>query len=603
MRVRLKKIVLQNFKAVHSLEQDFDGSHVLITGGNATGKSTFYEAYYWCLFGKTVTPNGIVQMLDSNNNIVHKVETSVELVLNINDEYDVTIKRAMTEKWRAAGTEEEKCEGNEVTRYWNGAPISMTKYKQKLAEIASIEMWQMMSNIYSFMAMKMEDRRKYLINIAGGVNEDELMKPYPALLEAKASRKSIDELLSQTKTEFKKAKKEIDDIPTQIKAQDALKVSDENDICIDEGAIKDYYEKKNILNDKIITKRKELEEDKNKRRQDACQKQYSLADEVNRKKRLINKLQEDSVERTKSIDEIKHQLADLKLQYNNINEQQFEFVSDEICPVCGSKLSEDFKFKVREKAVAEFNSNKSNMLSKVTKEAAVLSQRKAAISSAENEYRDIIKQREENALKQLEDNLSKVNEHLSSINDEVVDKHPDMLALNHQLVELENKRPTNADELTKIQANKEINRRVEAEKERLNKRSTELATIITRCDCILAQIKKYKRAKIDFIESKVNSLFRFVRWKFYAQNLTNDDEQEICTCIVDGTDFVNQNQAMKINSLIDIVNGLSKATDIFVPMWIDGGESVSHPESSVSQQIIICVRDDEKLNVKVKMSL
>ena len=168
----------------------------------------------------------------------------------------------------------------------------------------NIEMWQMMSNIYSFMAMKMEDRRKYLINIAGGVNEDELMKPYPALLEAKASRKSIDELLSQTKTEFKKAKKEIDDIPTQIKAQDALKVSDENDICIDEDAIKDYYEKKNILNDKIATKRKELEENKSKRRQDACQKQYSLTDEVNRKKRLINKLQEDSVERIKSIDEI-----------------------------------------------------------------------------------------------------------------------------------------------------------------------------------------------------------------------------------------------------------------------------------------------------------
>ena len=600
MKVRLKKIVLQNFKAVHSMEQNFDGSQVLVTGGNGTGKTTFYEAYYWCLFGKTVTPNGTVQTLDSDNNVVHKIETSVELVLNINDEYDVTIKRAVSEKWTAAGTAEERCEGNETTCYWNGAPISVTKFKQKIAEIAPVETWQLMSNIYSFMAMKMEDRRKYLINVAGGVNEDELMKPYPALLEAKASRKSIDELLSQTKTELKKAKKEIDDIPTQIKAQDALKVSDEKDICIDEDAIKDYYEKKNLLNDKIATKRKELEENKSKRRQDACQKQYSLSDEVNRKKRLINKLLEDSVERMKSIDEIKQQLADLKLRYNEINNQQFEFTSDEICPVCGSKLSDEFKFKVREKAVAEFNNNKSNMLAKVTKEATTLSQRKAAISSAENEYRDIIKQREENALKQLEDNLSKANIHLNSINDEVVDKHPDMLELNHQLVELENKRPANTDEVTKIQANKEINRRVEAEKERLNKRSAELATIITRCDSILSQIKKYKRAKVDFIEGKVNSLFRLVKWKFYAQNLTNDDEQEICTCIVNGTDFVNLNQAMKINSLIDIINGLSKATDIFVPMWVDGSESISYPESSFSQQILLSVRDNEKLDVKIK---
>ena len=88
MRLRLTKMVMQNFKAVHNAEYDLDSNKVIVSGGNATGKTTLYEAYYWCLFGKTVTPNGIVQTQDADNKIIHKVETSVELTLNINDDYN-----------------------------------------------------------------------------------------------------------------------------------------------------------------------------------------------------------------------------------------------------------------------------------------------------------------------------------------------------------------------------------------------------------------------------------------------------------------------------------------------------------------------------------
>ena len=143
----------------------------------------------------------------------------------------------------------------------------------------------------------------------------------------------------------------------------------------------------------------------------------------------------------------------------------------------------------------------------------------------------------------------------------------------------------------------EINRRVEAEKERLDKRSKELTIIIANCDKILAEIKAYKRAKIDLVESNVNKYFDLVRWKFYAQNVTNDDEQEICTCIVGGKDFVNLNDAMKINAQIDICNAIARTDDIFAPMWIDGAESVTDPLGSLSQQFLLRVVDNEKLSI------
>ena len=44
MKLRLTKMVMQNFKAVHNAEYDLDSNKVIVSGGNATGKTTLYEA-------------------------------------------------------------------------------------------------------------------------------------------------------------------------------------------------------------------------------------------------------------------------------------------------------------------------------------------------------------------------------------------------------------------------------------------------------------------------------------------------------------------------------------------------------------------------------
>ena len=155
------------------------------------------------------------------------------------------------------------------------------------------------------------------------------------------------------------------------------------------------------------------------------------------------------------------------------------------------------------------------------------------------------------------------------------------------------------DKITEIDSKDNITLTDQAEKERLDKRSKELTIIIASCDKILAEIKAYKRAKIELVESNVNKYFDLVRWKFYAQNITNDDEQEICTCIVGGKDFVNLNDAMKINAQIDICNAIARTDDIFAPMWIDGAESVTEPLGSLSQQFLLKVVDNEKFNISL----
>ena len=592
-------MVMQNFKAVHNAEYDLNSGKVIVSGGNATGKTTLYEAYYWCLFGKTVTPNGIVQTLDADNNMVHKVETSVELTLNINDEYTIVIKRTLNEKWKALGTAEERFDGNEVQRYWNGVPITMSKYKAKLNEIYPIEKWQLVSNIHTFMAMKMEDRRKYLISMSGNIDEQTLMKPYPEICKAVAARKTIEELLAQTKSELKRAKKELDDIPTQIKAQDSLKVSIEDGSDTDAEQINLYYDEEKRLENEIDRKRKSLREEYDK---DVRAKKNALinaTDLLAAEKKGFANLEKNNFERVANFIKTNEEFEAKKAEWQKVNNEKFEFESDDYCPVCGTKLSEEYKAKVRDKAIEEFNINKSKRLEAIMKEATTLSEKKAVLTGTNNEYKEITKPEKEKAIEQAQKALDKAQKSYDNAAAFDIESDNELKALIAQLEEWRSKKPANADNVLKVKADMEINRRVEAEKERLDKRSKELTIIIASCDKILAEIKAYKRAKIELVESNVNKFFDLVRWKFYAQNITNDDEQEICTCIVGGKDFVNLNDAMKINAQIDICNAIARTDDIFAPMWIDGAESVTDPLGSLSQQFLLRVVDDEKLSISL----
>lgn len=598
MRIKLKKISLVNFKSVHQQDYDFDSSRILVSGGNATGKTTLYEAYFWCLFGKTVMPNGIVQTIDNDNNTVHKIETSVTIVIEVNNEYDVEIKRTLNEKWKASGTSEEKLEGTEVQRYWNGVPIAKTKYLAKLSELVPIDTWQMLSNINTFMGLKMEDRRRYLIECAGGIDENELMKGFPAIMEAVSKRKTIEELMKQATDEKKRSTKELNDIPVKIKAQDALKVATGEESAINETMIDDYFEEEKRLQSQYENTIKKVRNDNDNDVRAKKNAKFDAEDKLSRLKKQIAAEEEENTRRIAKLSDIDVQFNEKKKAWNIENEKSFEFSSSGVCPLCGSTLSEEYMAEEKERAIEEFNINKSNRLNKLLEEAKVLSQQQSVLKGQINQYEEITKPSFERELKEKTDALTSATKSLeAALSNQDIENHPDVVSARKELEDWQSKKPSNADDLMKQKADAEINKRVEAEKERLNRRSIELSQIIADNDSIISQVKAYKKAKIDCIEESVNKMFGMVKWKFYEQNITNDDEKEICTCIVDGKDFVNQNQALRINSMIDIVNGISKAKQLFVPMFIDGVESVTSPMESESQQILLKVVDGQKLNI------
>ncbi len=597
MKIKLKHIAMQNFKSVHSIEHNLDSNKIIVTGGNASGKTTLYEAYYWCLFGKTLTPNGTVQTLDANNNVIHKVETSVEITLNIDEEYDITIKRVLCEKWRASGTSEEKLECTEVQRYWNGVPLSMAKYKQKLSELFQIETWQMLSIVGQFMNMKMEDRRKYLMMISGGMDEFALAKKYAAITEAFNKKKTIQELYEQSKSELQKAKKELEEIPARLAAQDNLKVDVKEEDLSDAGLLEEYLYEEQRLEKQYRSTLSRVEGEHNKNLRKLSNKREELSEKLRRLERQLILDDKEQTERISKLDSITADFNRKKEAWINENNSSFEFKASSICPVCGSILSEEVIAEHKEKAVKEFNKNKSEKLEKLLGEAEKLSLQKTVLTSAINQYKDVTRPAKWNEIDLIKKDISETESSYKIEAKIQPVSHPDVISAEKELSDWKTKRPKNADDIIKIKSDKEINSRIEAEKERLNKRSLALASIISNNNNILEQIRLFKKEKITFIENKVNKMFNLVTWKFYEQNISNDSEKEICTCIIDGKDYVNLNQAMKINANVDIIDGISKAIGTHVPMWIDGCESVTDITESVSQQIQLRVVDNQNLTI------
>lgn len=633
MKIEIKSMTLQNFKKVRSQEIEFS-HNMLISGGNKVGKTTIYDAYLWGIFGVLSKKNGTVQPLDKNNEVVHKLETSVTIILNINNERDVKVQRILTEKYTAKDTADEKLNGTQTERLINDVPLSESAFKKKLGEICDYNQWFMQSNINLFMSYKVDDRRKILMSMAGELDEEQLMKPYPIVYQGvMVEKKDINEIYAQHNTSKKKADKELGEIPAKVSAQDALvieadfeqlrkrKAELDEQISVIDAALEGKSEKDPLMekylsslqahNEKVANAQK-VWQDKKVAEIDDLTKKISAASTA------LQTAKNTGGGNIKAYTDSKVKLSEVQVKFNekmklwnDANENEFgDFKQTDVCPVCGRPYTDEMKEKEYANAVAEFNANKSAKLTKIQNEASELNQQIAVLKGNINTYEQITKAHDEEAVKNAQSSYDALIKKRTEVQNKTWEHSAEKVVFDNDLATIQATKPaekvdTSAeenktkkkalsierDEIIKQLAGEETNKRIEQEKEKLNARSLELAKIIADCNEAMKQIKAYKKAKITAVEEKVNSFFSLVRWKFYEQNTSNDDEKAICSAIdKDGVDYDNTNDGTVIDMGVDIISGISKAYDIYVPLFVDRKESAENIVSVEQQTIFLqCV--------------
>lgn len=221
MNIRLGNLEILDFKGMGRFNFDFEGKDYSIHADNAVGKTTIYDAFLWCLFGKDSqgkTDFDVVPMTDGVPD--RKLTPSVTVQL-LTDGDSTLYQRKLTPKWvNKRGDAEKTFEGYTTNFYINEVPVKANEFKASIDSIINEQTFRIVTNVDTFLNMDKKVQREYLLSMVDGIDlatlcgEDHLMLRVVATMKDKGY--STDDLLKIVKDRIKAYEKERDAIPARI---------------------------------------------------------------------------------------------------------------------------------------------------------------------------------------------------------------------------------------------------------------------------------------------------------------------------------------------------------------------------------------------------
>jgi len=228
--IKIKKLVLRNFKGIKLFEGNFSKIESFIRGENATGKSSVLDGICWCIDGKNAA--GVsdskfnIKTLDQDNQPIHKLEHSCELTLEI-DGMERKLKRVYKElHQKKRGTNEQVFKGHTTDFFVDEMEKKEGEYRSAVADIigVSIEEFLMISNpLYFIYRMEWKERRKILCDMAGEVSYNDIIldKKFEEL-DIELDKHSPDDYKKHCENSKKNIAKQLKDISPRMSELDKL---------------------------------------------------------------------------------------------------------------------------------------------------------------------------------------------------------------------------------------------------------------------------------------------------------------------------------------------------------------------------------------------
>lgn len=225
--VILKSMTMINFKGHKNLTVRF-GSETVISGENATGKSTVFDAFTWLLFGKDQFDRKDYEVIPTiDGKQLDRVDTEVSAIINV-DGRASELRRVLRQKWvRKRGTSEEVFDGCETLFYISGVPKKAGEFKKEIDSIMEETIFKLITNPSIFLALHWTKQREFLFQMAGLSDYGFIIDGNPGfkiLLDkvdaGTTEAKVIDSKLADYKKEISAKKKrlrdDLDTIPAKI---------------------------------------------------------------------------------------------------------------------------------------------------------------------------------------------------------------------------------------------------------------------------------------------------------------------------------------------------------------------------------------------------
>lgn len=635
----LKTLILRNFKGIKDLRVDFNRV-TDISGDNAVGKTTIFDAFTWLLFDKNSldAKDFEIKTLDKNNNVIHGLEHEVSALLNI-DGVEKKLSKIYKEKWtKKRGEAEKQLTGHTTDYYIDDVPVKKVEFQEVIGNIIDEKLFKLITNpLYFSTILNWKDRRNVLLSIIGDVDVMDVIKGNNTLkgFDTLLGEKTVDDLKKTLVARKRKINQDINSIPVRI---DEL---DKSVLNLDFEALEDELKLKNEelkqvedklydstkLGDVVLEKQQKLFNLKNmlqsieykaesqanrpKKELEALldEKAYELKDTL----RKVSTLKERLVSIKFKKDLVKDQMDSLRSNWHEEKLKTLEFNENEfICPACKREFEvEDIEAK-KESLIEQFNISKSRKLSDINKKGVA---KKAEFDDLEKQIEnckieiDENKEKASNLASELDDIENKINnfkpsiilgEEHKKVSCEIADLEVeinDNTSTKDLISNLRIEKTELVDAIDNIKAKLTYREKNKATLERIEELKDEerkLAETLAKVEKEEFQCETFIKAKVKLMEDSINEKFKYVSFKLF-DTLVNGAVEECCVATVNGVPFDSVNNAGKINAGIDIINTLCNHYGVNATVFIDNAESVNELLECESQVVRLIVSKDKTL--------
>lgn len=639
MDIRLNKLHLENFKCHKELTLDFGGRNCSIYGDNATGKTSVYDALTWVLFGKDSSGNGeknveIKPLAEDGSVKDHQAVTEVEAIFLVDGE-EVTLKRTYQEAWSTKrGSSEPTYDGNTSEYFVNGVPCKAGAFKSKVAELVDEDRFRLLTTVSYFpAALPWQKRREALFSLFGALDDRQIMETdgrFSPLLDAmgKLTLEDFKKLVVQKRKGFMTTRNEV---PARISecektindlsaldfdgadAQLAILNSRLDSLNTELLAIEQNtaLQNKQLELKRAFLEKETIEADNRKFRDGqkaAAPTAAILERDLRQKGNTLASVRRSLEARLMGIQQCDAAIEDARAEWKRINAERF-IVSD-TCPTCGQKLPTD----QIQSAVDGFAADKKRRCDELVKRSERYKFDKAQYQKEADENRQYIAELEAE-IHELEEKISSAKDAAASI---VITDMPDyaarkaeiqenISALEAELSKLREDSTSAASglrsriaeirsEVARVNAIAGKRSAYEYAQERihaLREDAKAAADNLNELDGLLYLIEEFSRYKASFVEGSINERFRIARFRLFREQ-ANGGVEDRCDVVYDGVPYIGLNNGMKINVGIDIINTLSRAYGVTVPLFVDNAESVTNLEKTDCQVVRLVVSESDK---------
>ena len=634
--IKLISLELRNFKNQEHLKIDFNGRDTNVYGDNGTGKTTVYDSFTWLLFSKSSKGDGDkrfeVKPLNIKGDVRnHDAITEVEAVLSVSGEV-ISFRRNLREKWETKrGCGEPVYTGNVNEFFVDGVPVKNNVFTSKVSELVDEETFRVLTNVSHFAdGISWQERRAVLFDIAGVKDDREIMATrddFKPILEG-MGRLSLDDYKKKLLSEKRGHVGAKNEIPARI---------DEHQRTIAELEGVDYEAARTELarltarreglegeilsiehdtarDHKMIALREakvELSSLEGENRAYRASQTAGAVDIAKLRGQLAQlksyvKTEQDTIELlSRNVSSLDRRISESRERWISVNRESF---TGGICPTCGQALPAD----QRKSAEDSFESKKKDRLREIEQAANDLKEAKKTTEGRIDDCRNSIASLEKE-IREKEAEISAAEANVVEVKDmdgyaerrvAVLDR---ISALERELAEIAE---SNLEakgklvyEVQGIKRDEEAQRSILAKEgmlvslreriEELREDARNAARCLESVEGMLFLIDEYARYKTRFVEDSVNGLFRVARFRLFREQ-ANGGVEDRCDVVYNGVPYISLNNGAKINVGVDIINTLSRAYGVTVPLFVDNAESVTRLEGSDAQVIRLVVSEFDK---------